>query len=156
MVKKYLYLSGDECGSLTGGYGIGYYEPHCTAVKKANDNYLQITITGDKQYATWAWAITKSPINTTGYSKLKAKYYTSVTTLMATLSLTQQYVIGAQNASTNIAYPKVVTKTDSLGSVTPIEVELNLTGYQGNYYVVFGARDCRETGSVYCSEIYLV
>lgn len=156
MVKKYLYLSGDECGDLTGGYIVGYYSNHCTGTKITNDNYLQINISGDKQYATYAWVTTKKLVNTTGYTKLKAKFYTSKSTLKATLSLSQQYVAGAQSNVTNIAYPPVVVKTDSLASTSQIEVEIDISAYQGNYYVVFGAKDCIETGSIYCSEIYLI
>ena len=156
MLKKYLYVSGNECGDLTGGYAVGYYSNHCTGAKVTNDNYLQINISGDKQYNTYAWVTTKKLINTTGYTKLKAKFYTSKATLKAALSLSQQYVAGAQSNVTNIAYPAVVVKTDSLASTSPIEVEIDISAYQGNYYVVFGARDCVETGSIYCSEIYLI
>lgn len=156
MLKKYLYVSGNECSDLTGGYAVGYYSNHCTGAKVTNDNYLQINISGDKQYATYAWVTTKKLVNTTGYTKIKAKFYTSKSTLKATLSLSQQYVAGAQSNVTNIAYPPVVVKTDSLASTSQIEVEIDISAYQGNYYVVFGARDCIETGSIYCSEIYLV
>lgn len=153
MVKKYLYIAGDECIDLTNGYVVGYYSPHCTGSKVSNNNYLQINVSGEKKYTTYAWVITKNAISTKGYTKLRAKFYTSKSTLKAKLSLSSKYIAGAQSG--DAAYPPTVVKTSALAPTTLTEVEIDISGYQGNYYVVFGATDCIETGSVYCSEIWL-
>lgn len=153
MVKKYLYIAGDECTDLTNGYVVGYYSLHCTGSKVSNSNYLQINVSGEKKYTTYAWVITKNAISTKGYTKLRAKFYTSKSTLKAKISLSSKYIAGAQSGDT--AYPPIVVKTSALAPTTLTEVEIDISGYQGNYYVVFGATDCIETGSVYCSEIWL-
>ena len=155
MVKKYLYIAGDECTDLTNGYVVGYYSLHCTGSKVSNSNYLQISVSGEKKYTTYAWVITKKAISTKGYTKLRAKFYTSKSTLKAKLGLSSRYIAGARSDSNDVAYPPMVVKTSALAPTTLTEVEIDISGYQGNYYVVFGATDCIETGSVYCSEIWL-
>ena len=159
MVKTYLYQSGNEYVNLTGGYVVGYFSTHCTAKKPSNSEFLQLNISSTKEYYTYAWLITKNKISTIGHSKLKAKFYTSKDTLVAGIGLTSSYLAGSQTNSAS-AYPSLAITRKYVGSTTQIEIEIDLSAYQGTYYVVFGVNgslgSCKENGSVYCSEIYLV
>ena len=128
--KLYLYKLGDECTTITGGWngrasaGSG---TNTGSFTKSDDRMVLISSGG----GSWVFTIveTAKPISLTGYSKLKAE-------VLAPNTNSSIYCdFGISTEPVNDHYNNTTSIVQSGKSADIVTIEIDITGYQGSYYV---------------------
>ena len=125
--KTYLYNAGDECTALTGGWINGYTEGTFTTTKQAA--YIYLKTNSAPAYAT---VVPNNLIPMSGYKKLYAEYncLTAGKNGPAALSL-----LSSKTNHPLLTYVALTSVSDPPTGTAIISI--NLTSFQGNYYVNF-------------------
>lgn len=130
--KRYLYKAGDECTALTGGWNgraVAGSGTNTGSVTKSDDRMVLVS-SGSNAYC-FTIAETAKAINFAGYSALKAE-------VVAPSTNSSIYCdFGISTSPVNDSYNNTTKVINSGKSNDIITLEINITGYQGSYYVDF-------------------
>lgn len=120
----YLYNTGDECTSVTGGWAkSGYSRGSATAVKNSNNLTLSIKTSGNQT----ATMLTKNKINMSGYSKLIAKVEYTTT---SSNGLARLMIVGTTENQADAQAAHKSIDNSYTGTLT-----LDVSGYTSSYYI---------------------
>lgn len=130
--KRYLYKAGDECTALTGGWNgraVAGSGTNTGSFTKSDDRMVLVS-SGSNAYC-FTIAETAKAINFAGYDKLKAE-------VVAPSTNSSIYCdFGISTNPVNDMYSNTTKVVQAGKSNDMVTLEIDITGYQGSYYVDF-------------------
>ena len=140
---RYLYKSGDECTSITGGWNgraVAGSGTNTGSFTKSDDR--MVLVSSGSNVFCFTIAETAQAINFAGYSTLKAE-------VVAPSTNSSIYCdFGISTSPVNDSYGNTTKVVQTGKSNDMVTLEIDITGYQGSYYVDFLA-DVGNTLSVF-------
>lgn len=140
----YLYNAGDTCDAITGGWDNfgtkNQFYPDASGVTGVTAMALN-TLSNSSQ--NWAYAATKSKINLTPFSILRAR--------VSGGGWAEGFArIGYSNQQSGFtAYKAAVNDQEQT-------IELDISGVKGEWYILFGSNMCQSNAYNYCYEVILL
>lgn len=127
---RYLYKAGDECTSITGGWNgrvVAGSGTNTGSFTKSDDRMVLVSSGGG--FYVFTTVETANPISFAGYNKLKAEVLAPMTNASIYCNL------GISTEPVNDSYSNTTSIVRSGKSDDIVTIEIDITGYQDNYYV---------------------